>query len=350
MEFGLMSLGDHLPDPATGRLTTTQAERFRQIVDYAVMGEEFGFDAVHLGEHHFSDYIVSVPQMVLASIAEHTKTVKLSTGVTLLPHHDPLRIAEDFATLDVLSGGRAEVVIGRGVFPHTYKHMGQDIEQSRAMTDEGLDLLRLLWTGEKISWSGKFRAPLDGVTQQPRPVQRPHPAIYLSGSSPDAVDMAAAKGLPIAIAVVSTGFGAMKDLIARYREQYRASGNDLANMKVAVSFHTHVDRDGRKAREYFGPHQFGYLNWVLREIGVAGRQFPPTHTTLGNPDCIAIAGSPAEVTDDMCRWIEAAGGVDRLIIQSDQGGMPEGRVRASVELFAAEVMPVLARQAWTAAA
>jgi alkanesulfonate monooxygenase SsuD/methylene tetrahydromethanopterin reductase-like flavin-dependent oxidoreductase (luciferase family) len=349
MEFGLMSLGDHLPDPATGRRMTTQAQRFREIVDYCVMGEALGFDAVHLGEHHFSHYIVSAPQMVLASVAERTKKIKLSTGVTLLPHHDPLRIAEDFATLDVLSDGRAEVVIGRGVFPHTYRHMGQDIEQSRAMTDEGLDLLRLLWSGEDISWRGTFRAPLENVTQQPRPVQRPHPDIYLSGSSPDAVDMAAKKGLPIAIAVVSTGFGNTRDLIARYREQYRASGNDLADMKVAVSFHTHVDRDGRKAREYFGPHQFGYLNWVLSEIGVPGRQFPPTHMTLGNPDCIAIAGSPAEVTDDMCRWIEAAGGVDRLIIQSDQGGMPADRVRASVELFAAEVMPVLAKQAMAAA-
>jgi alkanesulfonate monooxygenase SsuD/methylene tetrahydromethanopterin reductase-like flavin-dependent oxidoreductase (luciferase family) len=350
MEFGLMSLGDHLPDPATGRRAATQAERFREIVDYLVMAERLGFDAVHLGEHHFSHYIVSAPQMVLASVAEHTKKLKLSTGVTLLPHHDPLRIAEDFATLDVLSNGRAEVVIGRGVFPHTYKHMGQDIEQSRAMTDEGLDLLRLLWTGENVSWKGTFRAPLENVTQQPRPVQQPHPDIYLSGSSPDAVDMAARKGLPIAIAVVSTGFANMRDLIARYREQYRASGNDLANMKVAVSFHCHVDRDGAKARAYFGPHQFGYLNWVLSEIGVPGRQFPPTHTTLGNPDSIAIAGSPAQVIDDMSRWIEAAGGVDRLIIQSDQGGMPAARVRASVELFAAEVMPVLARQAQTVAA
>jgi alkanesulfonate monooxygenase SsuD/methylene tetrahydromethanopterin reductase-like flavin-dependent oxidoreductase (luciferase family) len=314
------------------------------------MGEELGFDAFHLGEHHFSQYIVSVPQIMLASVAERTTRLKLSTGVTLLPHHDPLRIAEDFATLDVLSEGRAEVVIGRGVFPHTYKHMGQDIEQSRAMTDEGLDLLRLLWTGENISWQGRFRAPLEGVTQQPRPVQTPHPDIYLSGSSPDAVDMAATKGLPIAIAVVSTGFGATRDLVARYREQYRASGNDLSNMKVAISFHTHVDRDGNTARGYFGPHQFGYLNWVLSEIGVVGRQFPPSHMTLGNPDCIAIAGSPAQVIDDMSRWIEAAGGVDRLIIQSDQGGMPANRVRRSMELFAAEVMPVLARQAATVAA
>jgi alkanesulfonate monooxygenase SsuD/methylene tetrahydromethanopterin reductase-like flavin-dependent oxidoreductase (luciferase family) len=348
MEFGLMSLGDHLPDPATGRLTP-QVERFRNIIDYAVMGEELGFAAIHLGEHHFSQYIVSVPQIMLASIAEHTTRLKLSTGVTLLPHHDPLRIAEDFATLDVLSGGRAELTVGRGVFPHTYTHMGQDIAQSRQMTDEGLDLLRLLWTGENISWNGSFRAPLTGVTQQPRPVQQPHPPIYLSGSSPDAVDMAAAKGLPIAIAVVSTGFAATRDLCARYREQYRASGNDPANMKIAISFHVHVGEDGDKARAYFGPHQFGYLNWVLSEIGVVGRQFPPTHTTLGNPDCIAIAGNPAQVADDLCRWIEAAGGVDRLIIQSDQGGMPFDRVRASVELFAAEVMPAVRREVMAAA-
>jgi alkanesulfonate monooxygenase SsuD/methylene tetrahydromethanopterin reductase-like flavin-dependent oxidoreductase (luciferase family) len=342
MEFGLMSLGDHLPDPATGQ-RTSQVRRFREIVDYAILGERLGFDAVHLGEHHFSQYIVSAPQMLLAAIAERTSRIRLSTGVTLLPHHDPLRIAEDFATLDVLSDGRAELIVGRGVFPHTYRHMGQDIEQSRAMTDEGLDLLRLLWTGEAISWRGRFRAALDGVTLQPRPVQRPHPPVYLSGSSPDAVDMAAAKGLPIAIAVVSTGLQAMRELCARYRERYRAAGHDPAGMKVMISFHVHVDRDGDAARTFFAPHQFGYLNWVLSEIGVAGRSFPPTHTTLGTPDCIAIAGSPDEVARDLARWIEAAGGVDRLIIQSDQGGMPFERVRASVELFAAEVMPALRR-------
>lgn len=343
MEFGLMSLGDHLPDPATGR-RTSQVERFRSIVDYARLGEELGFAAFHLGEHHFSQYIVSVPQMVLAAVAEHTSRLILSTGVTLLPHHDPLRIAEDYASLDVLSHGRAELVVGRGVFPDTYRQMGQDIALSREMTAEGLDLLRLLWTQENVSWSGRFRAPLAGVTQQPRPVQRPHPAIYLSGSSPDAVDMAAATGLPIAIAIVSTGIAPLAELCGRYREKYRESGNDPASMKVALSVHVHVDRDGQRARDYFGPHQFGYLNWVLSEIG-GDRKFPPSHTTLGNPDCIAVAGTPGEVARDLGRIIETAGGADRLIIQSDQGGMPWDRVHRSVTLFAEEVMPILAAEA-----
>lgn len=333
-----MSLGDHMPDPATGA-RTTQHERFRQIVDYATYGEEYGFDAFHLGEHHFCDYIVSVPQIMLASVAEHTERMKLSTGVTLLPHHDAVRIAEDYATLDVMSGGRAELVIGRGVVKDTYRQMGQNIDESREMSDEGLDLLFRLWTEEDVTWDGKYRPPLYGVTAQPRPVQKPRPRVFMSGGSPDSVERAGELGLPITIAVVATGVEALKDLPHRYRDAYRKAGHDPAGMEVHISVHMHVDPDSQQAKDFFGPHQFGYLNWVAGLVGIPG--FPPSHTTFGNPDCIALAGSPQEMVDELSRWADLAGGIDRLIIQSDQGGMPPHRVRASVELFAAEVMPAL---------
>jgi alkanesulfonate monooxygenase SsuD/methylene tetrahydromethanopterin reductase-like flavin-dependent oxidoreductase (luciferase family) len=173
MELGRLTLGDHRADPATG-IRTSEAEKHKELLDCLDFAAPAGFDSVMVGEHHFSDFILSVPQVFLAWVGARHPNLRLASGVTLLPHHDPVRVAEDFATLDVVSGGRAELWVGKGVEPYVYRQFGQDAEKALAMQDEGLRLLVKLWTEKNVTWSGEFRPPLDDVTLKPRPVQTPH--------------------------------------------------------------------------------------------------------------------------------------------------------------------------------
>ena len=274
MDVGLVSLGDNLPHPHTGERLSPQA-RFRQLVDLGALAQELGFWSFHLGEHHFSEYIVSSPTPILAAVAERTTSLRLSTAVSLLPHHDAVRLAEDYATVDVLSGGRAELVGGRGVYRAHYAQFGQDQERSAEMLAESVDLLRRLWTEEGVTWSGDFRPPLDGVTVHPRPVQQPHPPIWLSASSPESVDRAVALGCPIVIPTVSVGVDAPPGLIERYREGWRRAGRDPEEGRVALHVHCHVGAGSTAdAVESWRPFQEGYLSWVLREVAGADRPSP----------------------------------------------------------------------------
>ena len=180
MKIGVLSLGDCLDDPVSGAVTSP-AERHRAIVDEGVLAETLGFDSVWLGEHHFCDYVLAAPPVVLAAIAARTTRIRLGTGVTLLANLDPVRVAEDYATVDAISNGRVELSVGRGILVDTYEVFGQKPDQSRERFRENLELLRRLWSERDVTWSGRFRAPLDHVTVEPRPVQRPHPPIWVGG-------------------------------------------------------------------------------------------------------------------------------------------------------------------------
>ncbi|MGB5757157.1 MAG: LLM class flavin-dependent oxidoreductase, partial [Acidimicrobiales bacterium] len=184
-----MSLGDLLPDPATGT-TVSEAQRHRSLVDQAVQAERLGFTSIHLGEHHFSDYMLSAPPVVLAAIGERTTTLRLSTAVTLAGNLDPVRVAEDYATVDVLSGGRVEIVAGRGsLFTKTYQGFGHDVETARQRYDESVNLLVRLLREEDVTWDGSFRTPLQRHTTRPRPAgQMP---VWIGAGSKESATLAA---------------------------------------------------------------------------------------------------------------------------------------------------------------
>ena len=172
-----------MADPATGA-NRIQAERYADLITLAEWGEELGFETFHVGEHHFCDYIVSNPVPLLTAAAMRTKRIKLSTAVTLLANRDPVLVAEDYAALDLISNGRAELVVGRGnFFVECYRQMGQDFAKSRAAFEENLDLLLRAWTDERISSSGATRPPLDNARIQPKPLQRPYPLVWIGGGS-----------------------------------------------------------------------------------------------------------------------------------------------------------------------
>ncbi len=341
MDTGFVSLGDNLPHPHTGERLSPQA-RFRQLVELGALAEELGFRSYHLGEHHFSDYILSSPTPILAAVAERTTRLRLSTAVSLLPHHDAVRLAEDYATVDALSGGRAELVGGRGVYRGHYAQFGQDQERSAEMLAESVELLRLLWTEEDVTWSGAFRPPLEGVTVHPRPVQRPHPPIWLSASSLESVDRAVELGCPIVIPTVSVGVEAPPAMIARYREGWERAGRDPGEGRVALHVHCHVGAGSTaEAAERWRPFQSGYLSWVLRDVAGASGPLPPHFEALATPEAQAVCGSAADVAADLERRIRAAGGVDLLLVQMDQGALPPEEVAETAARFATAVLPRL---------
>jgi alkanesulfonate monooxygenase SsuD/methylene tetrahydromethanopterin reductase-like flavin-dependent oxidoreductase (luciferase family) len=344
MDVGLLTLGDLLTDPVTGHRQTS-AERHRSIVESAVLAESVGFTSVHLGEHHFCDYVLSSPPVVLAAIAERTTSLRLSTGVALGVNLDPIRIAEDYATVDLLSNGRVEPCIGRGTFfPHVYRAFGQDPSIAKEVFAEHIELLVRAWEDEVVTWSGSHRPPLDGVTVHPRPVQQPRPPIWLgAGASADSVELAARLGLWLMLPTVFGTPEMFAPMAELYRERWVAHGHDPAAMRIGCCSHTWVAPTSQEAHETWRPRYSHYMNEVLAMASAsAGRSnvglpgFDYDHAVQHT----ALCGSPAEVVDRMGEIKELLH-LDCQILYFDMGGMPERDVTASIELCGAEVIPAV---------
>jgi alkanesulfonate monooxygenase SsuD/methylene tetrahydromethanopterin reductase-like flavin-dependent oxidoreductase (luciferase family) len=343
LEIGLLSLGDCLADPATGE-RPSPAARHRAIVEEAVHAEALGFDSVWLGEHHFCDYVLAAPPVVLAAIAARTSRVRLGTGVTLVANLDPVRVAEDYATLDAISDGRVELVAGRGILVDTYEAFGQKPDQSRDRFHENVSLLRRLWSETDVTWSGRFRPPLDRVTLEPRPVQSPHPPIWIAGgSSLHSVDLAAELGLPLMLPSVLAPALDFAPLVERYRRRFAAAGHDPAAARVGCCHHVHVQRDSQTARSSWKPYYENYLRfvdrvWSRRELIHAKAKVDLDYERL--LERVAICGSPAEVVDRIAAAREILG-LDVHLAMFDLGGLPPANVARAMELYAADVAPQL---------
>lgn len=345
LELGLLSLGDCLADPATG-VRPTPAERHRAIVAEAVLAEALGFDSVWLGEHHFCDYVLAAPPVVLAAIAARTSRVRLGTAVTLLANLDPVRVAEDYATLDAIADGRVELVAGRGILVDTYEAFGQKPDESRERFRENALLLRRLWSETNVTWSGQFRAPLDAVTVEPRPVQQPHPPIWIGGgSSLHSVDLAAELGMPLMLPSVLAPALDFAPMVERYRKRFAAAGHDPSAARVGCCHHVHVRADSQQARESWRPYYGNYLGfvdrvWSRRELIHAKARVELDYDRLLAK--VAICGSPAEVVDRIAAAHEALG-LDVHLSMFDLGGLPPQEVARAMELFASDVAPELRR-------
>lgn len=345
MQLGLLSLGDCLDDPATG-LRPTAAERHRAIVEEAVLAETLGFDSVWLGEHHFCDYVLASPPVLLAAIAARTSRVRLGTGVTLLANLDPVRVAEDYATLDAISDGRVDLVAGRGILIDTYEAFGQKPDESRERYREHLELLLRLWRETEVTWNGRFRAPLDAVTVEPRPVQKPHPPVWVGGgSSLHSVDLAAELGLPLMLPSVLAPALDFAPLVARYRERFAAAGHDPAAARVGCCHHVHVRPDSQDAREGWKPYYLNYLRfvdrvWSRRDLIHAKARVELDYERLLAG--VAVCGSPAEVVDRIGAARETLG-LDVHLAMFDLGGLPPAAVARTLDLYATAVAPQLRR-------
>jgi alkanesulfonate monooxygenase SsuD/methylene tetrahydromethanopterin reductase-like flavin-dependent oxidoreductase (luciferase family) len=337
MELRVLTLGDWGAGPA-GAPQRTQPERFQQILALGERAEELGFDGFHIGEHHFCDYIVSNPVPLLAAIAARTSRIKLSTGVTLLANRDPALVAEDYATLDLISSGRAELVAGRGnAFFECYRQMGHDIGQSREMFEENLDLLIALWAEGPVTWKGRTRPPLDQARVQPRPYGA-RPAIWIGGgSSEDSIRAAAERKLDLQLPGVFAGAPHFAGLARLYRELHPKG-------RIGFTAHIHVRESGEDARRVWAPYHLAYLDWVWGMIheGARGAMPKPPPATaerayLDTANSPALCGSPTEIAARILAWDKALGGIDVLLLKFDGGNLPDADIDLSMRLVASEV-------------
>jgi len=330
MEIGLYTFGDVTPDPHTGRAISVR-QRYAEIVDAAKLADEAGLHVFGVGEHHRLDIPISSPAVVMAAIAAVTKRIRLASAVTVLSTLDPVRVLEDFATVDVLSGGRAEIIAGRGAFTESFPLFGCDLADYDALFAEKLGLLLALTRDEPITWQGRFRPPLERARVAPRPEGL---LLWLgAGGTPESAARAGDLGLPLVLANIFQPPANFVGQIADYRRRHAAGGHDARACRVAVATHVHVAKDSQTALDEFHPYYSAYfrMHAPRPELAVdTPRDVYEKRASAAGP---IFVGSPQQIVDKLMAERELFG-IDRFLAQIDLGGMPYAKVAEVIELLA----------------
>lgn len=335
MQFGVYSFGDLTTDPVTGK-RLSPAMRLAEVLAQAKLADAAGLDVFAVGEHHRLDFTISATAVVLAAIAAQTRRVRLASAVTILGTADPVRVYEDYATLDLISGGRAEIIAGRGVYTESFPLFGYKTEDQDELFAEHLGLLLQLNAAPRATWSGRFRPPLQDAEIAPRP-ERPIPVWIGTGGTPESAVRAGKLGLPLSLGNITLPPEKLAPAVAAYREAGRAAGH-AAQLRVGVAKHLYLARDSQTARDEFFPRYAGYIashsTSQYNRIEVTREVFEQRAA----PGGALYVGSPQEIVDKIGRERELFGH-DRLIGQIDIGGLPFEKVASAIELYAAEVAP-----------
>jgi probable LLM family oxidoreductase len=336
-EIGLYSFAELTPDPLTGKLITP-AQRLQNLVESVELAEQVGLDVFALGEHHRPDFVSSAPAVILAAIAARTQTIRLSSAVTVLSSDDPVRVFQAFATLDLLSNGRSEIMAGRGSFIESFPLFGYDLHDYDALFAEKLELLLKLCQTERVSWSGKFRAALDNQGIYPRPLQQPLPLWVAVGGTPQSVVRAATLGLPLALAII----GGLPEQFAPLADLYRKAAVYAGHASVppfSINSHGYLADSGQQARDEAFPSFQLVMNKIGRERG-----WPPMTRAQFDASCTLrganFVGSPGEVTEKILAQHELFGH-QRFLLQLSVGTMPHDKVMRAIELLGTKVAPVV---------
>jgi alkanesulfonate monooxygenase SsuD/methylene tetrahydromethanopterin reductase-like flavin-dependent oxidoreductase (luciferase family) len=336
VELGVLTLGDLQRDLRTGRQRRS-VDRMGEILEYAQLADDLGLDVFAVGEHHSSEFFTSSPAVVLAAAAARTSRIRLTSATTLLGVLDPVRVYEDFATLDLISRGRAEMTVGRSAFVEPFALFGFDTADYDGLFSEKLDLLLDLGARENVTWSGRFRSSLTDTTVMPRAVQRPLPIWVGVGGSPESAQRAGRLGLPMTLGYIGGSLDHLRGLI----DVYRAAGDQAGHpevLKTAISTHFFAATDPVKARaaypyyhEYLRPKTPGGRGWTVSPSDFAAATSRAGATMVGSSD---------ELIEKL---VEAATklGLDRIYAQIDWGGLPSDLVKESIALYAGEIATAL---------
>lgn len=339
-EIGIYTLADIGPDPHTGNRISAE-QRLKEIIAAAKLADEVGLDIFGVGEHHRLDYAVSAPPVALAAIAQVTSRIRLTSTTTVLSTVDPVRLFEDFATLDLISGGRAEITAGRGAFVESYPLFGYDLDDYDALFAEHLQLLMTLNRQEQVTWSGQFRAPLRQAEIAPRPVQKEIPIWVGVGGTPESAIRAGRFGTGMAIAMLGGDPKRFKPLVDAYREAGLAAGHRLEDLRVGVTGHSYIATTTEQAMEQFYPYYANYWAYVNQQRGMLGSRIPRSQFELmAAPDTALFVGSPELIAEKILQQHELFGHT-RFVAQLDIGGMPFEKVAAGIELLGAKVVPMV---------
>jgi probable LLM family oxidoreductase len=335
MELGIHSFGevaDYTPQIV--------ARRMAELLEEAALADQLGLEVFGVGEHHRPDFAVSAPAVVLSAVAARTSTIRLTSTVSVLSSDDPVRVFQEFATLDLISGGRAEIMAGRGSFIESFPLFGYDLADYDSLFASKLELLLKLRESERVTWTGKHRAALNDLGVYPRPLQSPLPVWVAVGGTPQSVVRAASLGLPMALAIIGGAPAQFAPLVTLYRETAARAGHDPIP-PVSINSHGYIAETSQRARDEFFPPYATMMNRIGRERGWPGitrEQFD----ALCSPRGALLVGSPAEVAEKILSQ-HGLFGHSRFLCQISVGPLPHGNVLRAIELFGAEVAPQVRR-------
>jgi probable LLM family oxidoreductase len=334
VELGIYTFGEVTTD------AVTPAERLRDLLEEIELADEAGLDVFGVGEHHRPDFSVSAPAVVLAAAASRTQRIRLTSAVSVISSDDPVRVFQQFATLDLLSGGRAEIMAGRGSFIESFPLFGHDLRDYDELFEEKLQLLLTVRASERVTWRGRFRAPLDDLPVYPRPLQDPLPVWVAVGGTPRSVVRAGALGLPMALAII----GGEPERFVPFAQLHRQAALEAGHGRLPLSINSHgfVAKTSQDAADEAFPAFKATMDRIGRERGwppLTRAQFEASRELRG----ANLVGSPQQVTEKILFQHELFGN-DRFLIQLSVGTLPHRSLMRAIELFATEVAPVVRRE------
>lgn len=336
MEIGISTFVETTPDVVTGE-TISHAQRLREVVEEIVLADKVGLDVFGVGEHHRQDYAASSPAMVLAAAAPQTTRIRLTSAVTVLSSDDPVRVFQDFATLDGLSNGRAEIMAGRGSFIESFPLFGYDLNDYEELFEEKLDLLLKLRESEKVTWQGKHRPAINNLGVYPRPVQNPLPVWIGSGGNTESVIRAGVLGLPLVLAIIGGRPTQFAPLVKIYKRAAAQAGHDVSKLTVASHSHGFVADRNDVAVEKFFPSTQAVMNIIGRERGW-GHYSRATYDSARSLEGALYVGDPETVANKII-YLRKNVGITRFFLHCPLGTMPHEDVMRAIELLGTEVAP-----------
>ncbi len=339
MELGIFSFGDRTKDFQTGELIS-EAERYRRLLEEIKLADEIGLDVFGVGEHHRPDYIISAPAIVLAAASTITKRIRLTSAVNVLSSDDPVRIFQQFSTIDLISNGRAEIMVGRGSFIESFPLFGYDLKDYESLFEEKLELLLKIRESEFINWEGKFTQKIKNRGVYPRPIQNPLPVWIAIGGTPDSAIRAGKYGLPMAIAII----GGLPERFKYFADLYRSSAKKFGHNETKLSINSHgfIAETSQEAIEISFPAIKHQMDKIGRERGwqpMTYEQFLFSTSLKG----ANFVGSPQQIIEKILYQHEIFNH-DRFMIQFTIGTLPHNKVLKAIELFGDKVMPAVKRE------
>ncbi|MBA5630211.1 LLM class flavin-dependent oxidoreductase [Moheibacter lacus] len=335
MELGIGMFGDLTFDNEKQQFQSN-SQKFKELIEQIKLADEIGIDVLALGEHHRPDYAVSTPEIVLSALSTVTKNIKLASGVSVISSADTVKLYQDFATIDLISGQRAEIIAGRGSFIESFPLFGYDLKDYNELFEEKLDLLLKINQNENITWEGKLRAPLENQTVYPR-AERELPVWIAVGGTPESVLRAAKLGLPIIFAIIGGMPKQFKPLIDFYKENYKVYGHDVSKMQIGVHSHTFLtDSDDELLANYF-PYYAAQMNRIGKSRGWSSYTKMQFQGGM-SPEGALFMGEPNKVIDKMMATIEMFG-LTRFVAHMDVGGPSHKEMMRAIELYGTKVLP-----------
>jgi len=338
MELGITTFVETTPDTETGKVKS-HAERIREVVEEIVLADEVGLDVYGVGEHHREDYAASAPAVILAAAAARTKNIRLTSAVTVLSSDDPVRVYQDFATVDAISNGRAEIMAGRGSFIESFPLFGYDLKDYDELFEEKLELLLKICQSERVTWSGKHRPAIRDLGIYPRAVQDPLPVWIGSGGNAESVARAGFLGLPLVLAIIGGSPIQFRPLVELYKRAASRAGHDLSKLPVASHSHGFVAETTESAADKFYPSTAYALNKLGRERGW-GKYDRNSFDAARSFEGALYVGDPQYVAEKIIHLRKNVG-ITRFMLHVPVGSMPHDDVMRAIELFGKEVAPIV---------